>query len=347
MSADGLRRLGSRLALVAFGLLLAGSAVELALRMAGIGRPLELGPLFDREVVSWVPQKGPGGHRKSRRTPLKIAIVGDSFAHGGGNDWGDAYGQRLELLLNLNAATPPAEVRVWAHDGFNTQQELRFLRSIFRWKPQLVILGVFLNDSEDRSDPKNWELRAELMPRVPEGRLRTVLRGSRALGWTWQRLEAMRQRRAAAAYSALVFDPAYSGWLSFERSLDAFAERTRERRVPLVALLFPQLDGVGPYRDALGYQRMLAALTERSIDTLALAPYFEGKSPERTTVYPGIDGHPNEIAHRIAARALLDFLLDHSYVDEAYRPLTSERRVGRDEWLRRVRRFKDPLHFPP
>lgn len=347
MSARGLRRIGSKLALIAFGLFLAGSAVELALRVAGVGRPLGLGPLFDREVVSYLPQKGPGSRRGKRRPQLKVAILGDSFAHGGGVDWGDAYGQRLSLLLNLNTAAPPAEVRVWARDGFNTEEELKFLRPVFRWEPQVVILGVFLNDSEDRSDPENWRLRQELLPRVPEGWSRVVLRSSRALGWIWQRLDSIRQQRAAAAYSALLFDPNYPGWQTFERSLDKFVEQTRRKDVPFVALLFPQMGDAGPFQDPIGYDRMLAALTERSIDTLALRPYFEGHATERMTVFPGVDGHPNEIAHRMAARALLDFLLDHGYVDEAYRPLTRERRVGKEEWLRRVRRYNDPLNFPP
>jgi len=347
MPLTRLARLTAKLALVAFGLFLAGAAVELTLRVIGVGEPLSLEPLFDREVTSFLPEAERGASDGARRAALRVAIIGDSFTYGDGVDWDDTYGQRLGRLLNLNAGTPPAEVRVWARKGYNTADERRFLRSVFRWKPHVLILAVFLNDSEDRSDPQNWVLREELLPHVPEGWSRAILLRSRALAWIWQRIESVRQRRASADYAHLIFDPDYRGWQTFESSLDFFAEKTSQRRVPFAAMLFPHMDGVGPFYDPTGYNRMLAALTERSIDTLALRPYFEDKAPVRMTVYPGVDGHPSEIAHRITARALLEFLLDHGYVDEAYRPRKVSRRRSRQEWLRQLRRYKDTLHYPP
>jgi GDSL-like Lipase/Acylhydrolase family len=313
----------------------------------GIGRPLPLEPLFDREVASYLPEAERLENSGPRRDGLRVAIIGDSFTYGDGVDWDDAYGQRLGRLLNLNAEAPPAEVGVWARKGYNTADEKRFLKPVLRWKPHLVILAVFLNDSEDRSDPQNWVLREELLPHVPEGWTRALLLHSRALAWIWQRIESVRQRRASEAYADLIFDPEYPGWQTFEASLDFFVQKTSERHVPFVAMLFPHMDGVGPFYDPTGYNRMLAALTDRSIDTLALRPYFEDKAPVRMTVYPGVDGHPSEIAHRITARALFEFLLDHGYVDKTYRPRHVSRQRSRQEWLHQLRRYKDTLHYPP
>jgi len=340
-------RLAARLLLAASGLLLAAAAVEVVLRVAGVGGPLPLEPLFDREVIEYLPQENAMSVAKWKRRRLKVAVVGDSFTHGDGVSWDDTYAERLSRLLNLNTAAPAAQVRVWARNGSNTQDELRFLEAALRWKADLLILGVFLNDSEDPAEPVHRELRTAMLPRVPTGWARAVLRRSRALTWVYERADEARRNRASGAYSDLVFDPAYPGWQAFESALDTFVRRTREERVRFVAVLFPHLDGVGPRYDPTGHDRMLAALTDRSIDTLALRPLFLDKAPVRMTVYPGVDGHPTEIAHRLAARALFEFLLVGGHIDSVYRPRRVQELRSRDEWLRQLRRYRDTVHFPP
>lgn len=340
-------RPAARLLLVAFGLLLAAAALELALRVAGVGGPLALEPLFDREVVEYLAEEDAMSVAKWQRRRLKVAVVGDSFTHGDGVAWDDTYAERLSRLLNLNAAAPAAQVKVWARNGSNTHDELRFLEAALRWKADLLILGVFLNDSEDPAEPVHRELRTAMLPRVPTGWERVVLQRSRALAWVYQRADEARRNRASGAYSDLVFDPAYPGWQAFEAALDTFGRRTREEGVRLVAALFPHLDGVGPDYDPTGHDRMLDALTRRSIDTVVLRPLFLDKAPVRMTVYPGVDGHPTEIAHRLAARALFEFLLDHGHLDAVYRPRRARPARTREEWLRQIRRYRDTVHFPP
>lgn len=342
-----LSTLVSRLLLLAGGLLVAGLVLEVALRVAGIGAPRTLEPLFDREVIEYLPQENAMSIAKWKRRRLKVAVIGDSFTNGDGVSWDDTYGERLSRLLNLNAAAPAAQVRVWARNGSNTVDELRFLEAAIRWRADLLILGVFLNDTEDGSDDIHRQLRVEMLPRVPTGWQRAVLRRSRALAWLYLRLDRRRAGRATAEYSSRVFDPSYPGWQAYEAALDTFVRRTREEGVPFVAVLFPHLDAVGPLYDWTGHDRMLEALERRSIDTLVLRPHFQDKAPVRMLVYPGVDGHPTEIAHRIAARAIFDYLLDEGHLPPVYRPRRVQQVKSREEWLRNLRRFQDTVHFPP
>ena len=149
------------------------------------------------------------------------------------------------------------------------------------------------------------------------------VRRSRVAYWLNLKREAVRTRRAHLDYYARLYDPAYSGWVRFQEAVGAFQSRCREAEVPLVALVFPMLSwdlnrGDYPFRyvhEAIG--RELKAHDVASIDLFSL---FQGKASVRLEVIPRIDGHPNEIAHRIAADTLFRTLLEQGILDASYIP---------------------------
>ena len=157
-------------------LLLVGSLIlpflllEALLRLSGAGGPAEHPSVFDRRTLYY--RSHPT--RLHPHTPvqdefLKVALIGDSFTFGSASDWDDAFGRRLERLLNLNEDTPPAEVRIWAQKGSATVQQIKFLHKAVQYRPDLLILAIFLNDPEDPGDRWLGISRKLRRPRTPSG----------------------------------------------------------------------------------------------------------------------------------------------------------------------------------
>lgn len=332
--------------LMLFGVLAALGALEVTLRLAGIGGPAELDSTYDRPKSTFIPQL----ERQHPWTPsdgpvLRVAVIGDSFTTAYANQWGDSYGRRLELMLNLNAGAVPAEIRIFARDGSNTWQQLKLLDKALDWGADLVILGVFLNDTEDARDPDVIARKEELLPRVPTGVWRHFLQTSRSLAWIYSHSENIRRNRVAVAYQEYLFEPDYSGWKTFREAIRRFAFKCRKRDVPLLAVIWPSMQHLGAgYTLRTAHERMASALKDAGVRCLDLLPEFEGKSSMRLAAYPDIDLHPNEIGHRIGATAIFYYLLKSGLIDPSYQPATHWV-VSEGHYRKKVLRARSPEHF--
>ena len=317
--------------------------------MTGSGGPAEHPATFDRRNVYYRPHPSRlHPHiREGGAAHLKIALIGDSFTYGSANDWDDAYGRRLERLLNLNEKTPPAEVRIWAERGSATVQQVKYLRRAVEYEADLVILGIFLNDTEQPGDQWLGLSRKLRRPQTPTGWALPLLRTSRALAWLYQRYENQRSRREQRAYIEYIFDPEYTGWKRFVSALETFDEITEEEDIPFVAVVFPGLGNLSSSYNRSPHEKIGAELERLGVPTLDLADSLVEKAAVRMAAYPKIDTHPSEIAHRIAAHAIFDFLLQRGLVDPAYRPEVSRVNRSEDFWLGRLRRMESPIYADP
>lgn len=283
-----------------------------------------LPPYFDRSRYFYIPETerehpwadGPPG--------LRVAVIGDSITLGAGVQPYDRYGSRLEALLNLNRDVPPALVSVVAVEGTSTHEQVRLLGQALEEDPDLVILGICANDTEDWSRPEEFRAwRAEAIPRPPPA----VVRGSRLLAWAHGKKEALRTARAHVAYYRRLYDPAYSGRIRFDKALARFAETCRASNADLVAVVFPLLSwslDEEAYPFSFVRDEVLASLHRHGIPAVDLWSAVEGMASIRLEAIPRIDGHPNEIGHRIAAEELYRFLLEEGMIDPAYE--------GRHQW---------------
>ncbi len=337
-------RIVPRLALLAAGLVVGGIGAEVLVRAIGAARPAALGAMFDRPSVVYhsAPERRHPWIRR-KRDALRVAVVGDSFAIGEGNLVDDAFPARLERLLNLNAGTRPVAVAVYARKGTSTEQQRGFLQRALRDGADLVILAIVLNDTETRGDPSLAARREATLPRVPAGWTLALARHSHLFRLAYHKLERARAGRALLAYYRHNFQPDYVGWQRFREALGDIAERCRRRGVPLVAVVFPGMfrleDGRYPFRYA--HERVGEELSEASVPHLDLLDRFLGRSELRLAAQPGLDGHPNEIAHRIAATAIFDYLLDSGTLDASYRPQNPQP-IPPGQSLRAVRRMLTP-----
>lgn len=336
------RAILGNLAALGVGLAVAGLISEGVARWRGVGGPAGLDPAFDREAVYVLPEASRASpYAAGAEDPLKVAVIGDSFTVGQANQWYDAFPARLERLMNLNDGVRPVQVVAYARKGMSTADQRRFLFPAIRDGADLILLAVFLNDTEDAMDPEIHEWKARLRPRVPAGWRLALLKRSRSLSWLYQRWELARCHRAQLEFTAYCFDEAYRGWGRFSDAVARFGSVTRAEGVPLVAVVFPPMahlaEGVYPYDYA--HEKIEAKLAENDIPFLDLRPVFVGRDTQRIAAYPGIDAHPSEIGHRLAAHEIFRYLIREGYLHRSYIPRRFE--VEREsDWLLQVRQMR-------
>jgi hypothetical protein len=269
---------------------------------------------------------------------LRVAVIGDSFAEGAGVQFSDSFGVRLESLLNLNTNLLPAEVRVWAKGGYNTQMELRFLKEAIQWRPHVLILQVFLNDTENPMNKEELgQWRSETMPRKPSSGISLILSKTRVGAWIYTKMEHRRCDKAYLRYMERTTSPDYSGWQNFVAALKVFRESCDREQIKLVTVIFPELEEVGHYRFDKIHAQIGQVLKGEGMIYLDLLDEYRGKRTDRMGVVPKLDSHPSEIAHRIASEAIFRYLLDQELIDESYEPQNQSR--GRQSYWRRMNQY--------
>ncbi len=303
------------------------AVVEVLFRIQGDAEETDVafGPDFDRPpMVFYSHPDRSHPWSAGAEDPLQIAVIGDSITNGSGVQPDDSYGQRMERILNLNKDQRPVEVRIYAKGGTSTYMQLGFLKEALTHDPKVVVLGICLNDTEDWTDPETiGEYREAMLPSPPPRGLGWLVKRSRVIGWLYGKADAIRMHAGHLDYYRQIHDPTYSGAIRFMNAIDSFKAACDEKNATLVVVIFPLLSwdlapGRYPFGDS--HQKILSFLRSRQIAAVDLLPMYTGKSPRRLQVVPNLDGHPNEIAHRMAAENILQFLLKNQIIDVGYVP---------------------------
>lgn len=311
--------------------------IELSLRLLVTETLIDI-PLDRSETVYNPDRARKHPHAEEATNALRIAIVGDSIAMGGGNQRCDRFGDRLEWLLNLNEGVAPVVVDTYAKPSA-TYQQLGMLEEALANKPSIIVLAAHLNDLEDWSQPQPLlERRARTNWRSPPHWLRPAIRRSLCLRAAYLRLETLRQCRAWEKYYHMIFKPGYSGRTLFRNAIKRAHAACRTNDCAMVVVLFPTMshEMAGDRYPFGAYHADFARLCrEEGLPFLDLLDSFRCSSLARLHSVYMIDDHPSEIGHRLAAEAIFRFLSAENLIDPAYHP---HRKT--DETLRRIREKK-------
>jgi len=243
----------------------------------------------------------PGVHR--------VAFVGDSFTYGVGVTFDDTYPKRVERSLSALTGEP-WEATIFAVPGVNTEQEARMVEDeVLGYAPEILVVGYVLNDAEDESSAERRRA-AEWLEAEAERKSDPWWRHSALLRFGFDRIHATIENQRRIANHLALYEDGAPGFVASTRSLKRIASLCEERRIDLVVLLFPlfanPLDDSYPFRSIhQKLSRICQASGIRLVDTL---PYYEGMDWRLLVVEGPADEHPNELAHRIAAQALLSAL---------------------------------------
>jgi lysophospholipase L1-like esterase len=313
-----------RLLAMALSVALVLVAGELLLRLFGSGRN------FVGTAVQYA------GSRASFRLPdfrdrprpdgkaascFRILVVGDSFVWGVGVYPEDTYARRLERRLSSLASELEFEVVSWARSGWNTSQAWRSLRGrLASLDPDLVLLNFTLNDPEPSDKEARQRMMAPLHRREPHGWSRALHRRSALYRLFWERFENRRQRRAFVSFYQRLFTGPH--WQDCLQAMEEMREATGARAIPLVLVVMPVFDSQLDRRYSYRWQhgKIAAAAAEREIPVLDLLETLRRVDARRLAVEPFTDPHPNELAHRIIADEITNYLLDEGLVPAAYPP---------------------------
>jgi len=249
------------------------------------------------------------------RGMLRVAGVGDSFAAGEGVPIERSLFKQIEVDLGsgyevVNAAQP-------GHDTRDELDRLRFVaskldcqRAIVVWiandvrrTPELerrqdyVNDLVLLRDERLQDDDQRWY----------RGRSRLVdIVDSRLHLWS-AKDDLARVTSDTIQWYRDCYDPAKNGdnLREFEAELAAIAATPNCRSV---LVLYPLLEGIEsdyPLADVHAYAA--AAAKRAGLPVLDLAPVFRDQTSSDLWVHP-VDHHPNGLAHRLAAVAIVEWL---------------------------------------
>jgi hypothetical protein len=307
-----LRARRAELALLLGGILLALLVGEAAVRILGLSRAQASGYAPVNTNRRAMRPRNAAGYRDLERTPApapgvhRVVLLGDSFAWGASVEFDDALPQRLERALTRRRHQP-WEVVSLALPGMNTADHAAQVdQEVFAYHPEVVLLAYVLNDSEDAVAAEarraaDWE-EARRQPAPP-----SLLDHSALLRWVRTRLWATREnRRRVSGYLSMYADDA-PGWVAGRRALDRMGRLCRARGVPLVVAIFPlfgnPLDARYPFEAV--HARVAEAAGRAGARVIDLLPAYRGLRWDLLVVDGVNDEHPNEIAHRIAANAIM------------------------------------------
>jgi lysophospholipase L1-like esterase len=249
-----------------------------------------------RDLERAVPK--PGGLRRA-------VCIGDSFTWGVSVLFDDAWPQRVERTLSRERGERWEAVNL-AEPGLNAVQEASRLASEgFSYEPDVVIVAYVLNDSEDESaaEARRAEDWVEEQRRGPSV---SLLDRSALARLVRTRLRATTENRRRIEGFRSMYADDYAGWAAARHALKAMGGMCRERGVPLVVAIFPlfgnPLDERYPFADV--HAKVAQAAGEAGARVADLLPVYRGLDGRLLVVDGADDEHPNEIAHRIAARAI-------------------------------------------
>lgn len=303
----------AKLLLLCFGLALSLGAVEVAVRVAG--NFSKQARWNDRPYAFFMPSNS---HtlQDAKREPkvsgvFRIAVVGDSFTFGPHMQLGDTFPKKLEQMLNTNSEAQHVEVLNRGHNGASTLVETELVRLAIQESPDLLILEITLNDAEPHLlSPE--ERAAVYQPRWLTWR---VFSYWKSLGLLAKRIHNSQTATNYIEYHRKFFEEPETH-AGFASSLSRIAAQATEAHVPVIAVIFPlfdfPIDQRYPFKET--HRIIRNDLKAADIPWIDLTRAYRNIPPERLQVIPGIDNHPNEIAHRIAAERILAALAKEELV---------------------------------
>jgi hypothetical protein len=279
----------------------------------------------------------------------RVALIGDSWTAGSGVRIFDRFGAQLEHLLNLNEDVPPVDIRVYAQPSA-AYQELALFRRALERSPHLFIWCICLDDPEDWSGTLDLRKQRDRMNHAdPPAWLAPLIHHSELVSILYRRQRQQLRRRVSVRYFDQLYRPGYSGWLKFEAAIREARQLGEENQAGLVAVILPFISydlRRGHYPFTRHHERLAQAFDEAGIPCLDLLPAFTDLSPYRLTNIPGIDPHPNEIAHRVVADGIFEFLIQNGYFSSEYAPRHHVDIKMRSNWNRKMRAIRRQYALP-
>ena len=251
---------------------------------------------------------------------FRVAAIGDSFTFAPYMQFTDTYVKKLEAMLNLRDGARTTEVLNYGVPAYSTSHEVSVVEKAVNDGADLILLQITLNDPEiKRHTPSG--IRENMDDRFGalqlEGALGAVAKHWRTLGFVLNRLHNTQTHQAYIDYFNDLFENPRT-WKPFVESMTSLVDKARSAKKPIVAVVFPlfglPMDNRYPFYDI--HSKVADLLKTLSVPALDISSIYKNIPLERMQVIPGVDRHPNEIAHRMAAERIYLWLEEQKLLPE-------------------------------
>ena len=239
---------------------------------------------------------------------FRIAVIGDSFTFAPFMQFTDTFAKKLEQILNINGGATRAHVVNYGVPAYSTSHEIDVTKRALQEGADLVLLQVTLNDAELKVH-RPTGIKEDLPDRYGSlklsGKLGWLADYWRTLGFVLSRLHNTRTHTMYIEhFNGLYENP--RTWQPFKNSMQALVTSVKEQNKPIVAVVFPlfglPMDDRYPFYAA--HEKVSKLLTSLAVPHFDISDIYKGIPLDRLQVIPGVDRHPNEIAHRMAAERI-------------------------------------------
>lgn len=238
----------------------------------------------------------------------RIAVIGDSFTFAPFMQFTDTFSYKLQQMLKVSGSPRNVEVINYGVPAYSTSHEIETTQQAIKEGADLIILQITLNDPEikkHRPVGLTENMSDRFGPLKLKGTLRKLTRHWKTLGFVLTRLHNSRTHQAYTDYFTGLFMEEVT-WKPFTESMARLVSLAQESKTPIVAVVFP-LFGIAMDKNYPFYpihKKVKVLMTSLSVPNLDLSEIYQGIPLEHLQVIPGVDRHPNEIAHRMAAEKI-------------------------------------------
>lgn len=231
----------------------------------------------------------------------RVTFLGDSFTVGHGiKNVDDRFANQIRLLH------PEWEVHVFARNGWDTGAELSSIQQLIRqnYDFNIVVLVYCLNDVADIIP--EWQSILERIYRDSEPGF--LARHSYFFNMLHYRIVAATDPDISNYYQFT--RKGYQGelWEQQKQRLRKLKEAISSRRGKLLVVTFPFVHSIGPdYSFHEAHGQLDAFWKSLGVPHLDLYNLYDGYKPGKLMVNT-YDAHPNEYAHKLASRAIAEFI---------------------------------------
>jgi lysophospholipase L1-like esterase len=233
---------------------------------------------------------------------FRILCLGDSFTWGQMVPANAAYPKVIERTLGQERHDGRRYVVINAGQlGWGTVDEAKwFEREGSLYRPQVVIVGFFLNDPETRH--------YEIKPLLPVSFERHLTK-SYFYFFLKYRIHLLRVRLGLAdsyeEYLEGLYGPGSSEWRSCENALAEIDEQAHAIHAKTLVVILPEIQDWSCYRFGPAHEAVKQACQARDIPVVDLLDAFRGSGEGWRELRVGPhDDHPSKEGHRIIAREI-------------------------------------------
>ena len=226
----------------------------------------------------------------------RILVLGDSITFGWGANYEKTFCRLLEKSLTAQPPIPGRKFEVLntGVGNSNTAMEVEYFKEEgWKFQPDLVLVGWFINDAEPTPVPsRNWLAYHSFAYVWLDSALDSVMRNTKT-------------RETYREYYRGLYGDDQAGWQKCQRAFASLASFCREKSIPCRVLLIPELHSLGAgYEFADIHDKIRALSARENLPTLELLSAFPGDGdPMLFWVCPS-DAHPNDPANELMATAI-------------------------------------------